>query len=112
MFLSDEGRDVLKFEVRDSSLHGKGAFAVKTIRKGSLIGTYEGRPTKRNGAHVLWLEEDDGSWSGLKVTNDLRFVNHSRRPNAEPCGTELYALRTIRAGEEITFDYGDDFSDL
>ena len=100
------------YEVRKSPLHGKGLFAVKTIRKGTLIGEYEGTLTKRNGLHVLWLQDEDDSWTGLKVTNDMRFVNHSRKPNAEPWGTTLYALKTIRPGEEITFDYGEDFADV
>ena len=38
--------------------------------------------------------------------NELRYVNHSRKPNASFYGDELEALRAIRPGEEITHDYG------
>ncbi len=34
-----------------------------------------------------------------------RFLNHSCRPNAEFVGRQLIAIRPIRTGEEITFDY-------
>ena len=36
----------------------------------------------------------------------LRFLNHSRTPNVEFDGPELYAMRDIAPGEELRFDYG------
>ena len=100
------------YEVRRSPLHGKGLFATERIEKGVLIGRYLGRPTRRNGRHVLWMQDDEGAWHGLRVENEMRFVNHSRRPNAIVYGDELYARKVIRPGDEITFDYGTDFADL
>lgn len=100
------------YEVRESPLHGKGLFATERIPKGRLIGRYEGQPTRRNARHVLWMQDEDGQWHGLRVLNDMRFVNHSRRPNAVVYGTEIFAKKAIRPGEEITFDYGKDFADL
>ena len=41
-----------------------------------------------------------------------RFVNHSRRPNANFDGEELVALRPILLGEEITHNYGEDWGDV
>ena len=92
--------------VDDSSIHGKGLFAVQPLLKGQKIGTYDGRMTQEDGMHVLWMEEDDGSWTGCDGTNSLRFLNHSDAPNAEMDGLECYALEDIGAGEEITIDYG------
>jgi hypothetical protein len=38
--------------------------------------------------------------------NRLRFLNHAKDPNAEFDGFDLYALRAIAVGEELTIDYG------
>jgi SET domain-containing protein len=42
---------------------------------------------------------------GRRGLNLLRYLNHAERPNAEFDGFDLYALKNIRAGEEITFNY-------
>lgn len=90
-----------------STIHGTGLFARKTIRRGTHIGTYEGPRVRTDGRYVLWVQED-GRPIGRKGTNELRFLNHSDRPNAEFDGFELYAVRTIRPGEEITINYHPD----
>jgi len=95
-------------EVAESGIHGLGVFAARRLRKDALIGTMEGRPTQRNNDHVLWIEDDDGTVRGLEPWNELRFTNHSDTPNAVFYGPELYALRAIAPGEEITFDYNGD----
>ncbi len=53
--------------------------------------------------------EGEGSYRGVKVANQLRYLNHSRTPNAEFEGAELYAIRAIKPDEEITLDYGHEF---
>jgi uncharacterized protein len=99
--------------VRSSHIHGLGLFAARSIRKGTLIGIYDGPETRRDGMHVLWVyEEDDRQWIGREGRNALRYLNHSSSPNAEFDGYQLYALRNIRAGEEITFDYGEEWEDI
>ncbi|KAA3614440.1 MAG: SET domain-containing protein [Planctomycetota bacterium] len=100
------------YVVKESSIHGRGLFARKAIPSGTRVGTMTGRPTQRDGRHVLWVYEDDGSCAGLRVQNDLRFANHSQRPNTELDGFDLFALRRIRKGEEITFHYGDDWEQV
>ena len=92
-------------EVKRSPIHGRGLLAREAIAKGTVIGKLEGHRTQRNGAYVLWLNQQEG----LRVTNSLRFVNHSNQPNAayfDDC--TLTALSNIRAGEEITHDYEGD----
>lgn len=96
------------YAVAVSPIHGRGLFARRPITKGTLIGVYEGERTDDNGPYVLWVD-DDGHEYGIDGRNDLRFVNHSPRPNAVFEGEHLRALRTIRSGEEITFYYGDEF---
>ncbi len=94
------------FYVADSPIHGKGLFAARDIPKDTLLGVVQGVPAKRNGPYVLWLA--DGR--GIRVQCDLRFINHSDKPNAAYFDTlEVMTLRRIRRGEEITHDYGEDF---
>ncbi|MCA9509722.1 MAG: SET domain-containing protein [Myxococcota bacterium] len=101
-----------RIRVGPSPRHGTGVFARARIRTGARIGAFEGRPTRRDGPHVLWLVDDDGSAEGLLVENELRYLNHSRRPNAEIDGTDLYALRNIQPGAEILIHYGADWNDV
>ena len=89
-----------------SVIHGKGLFASRHFSGGQLIGVYEGETVTEDGMHVLWVEEDDGQWTGHNGNNQLRYMNHSNDPNAEMDGVECYAARPIAAGEEITIDYG------
>jgi SET domain-containing protein len=91
--------------VAKSAIHGNGLFARIPIPKGSYIGSYKGPNAKRNGTYVLWVIGERGEATGRSGRNQLRFLNHSARPNAYFDGFDLYALRTIRPDEEITFDY-------
>ena len=96
----------------ESPIHGKGLFAAVEIEKDEYIGRYRGPRAKRDGRYVLWVEEEDGELYGVSGRNVLRFLNHSTRPNAEFDGEELYALKRIREGDEITFHYGDEWADV
>lgn len=96
-----------KIRVRRSRIHGRGVFATSRIRRGSRIGRFEGTPTDRDGAYVLWVLGEDDVFRGIRGTTPLRFLNHSSTPNAEFREDELYALRTIEPGEEITCHYGE-----
>ena len=96
----------------ESSIHGTGLFARRAIPAGTYIGTYWGPEAKRNGRYVLWVNDDpadDEAWQGRSGRNLLRWLNHSADCNAEFDGYDLYALRDIQPGEEITFYYGDEF---
>ena len=67
-----------------SDIHGRGIFARRRIAKGELIGIFEGvRSTDESHAHLLWVAEEDDSFWSLRVTNKLKYINHSPRPNAE-----------------------------
>lgn len=95
-----------KLFVKSSDIHGKGLFAGEAIAAGEYIGTFRGPATTVDGAHVLWLVDDDGSSEGRRGTGTLKYLNHAGRPNAEFHDWELYAIRDIAEGEEITIDYG------
>jgi SET domain-containing protein len=100
-----------KICVRRSSIHGSGVFAEQCIRRGNLIGRYEGRRTRSNGTYVLWVVDKKDRVLGIEGTGELRFLNHAPQPNAEFRFDRLFALRTIQCGEEITCHYGDDYFD-
>ncbi len=98
--------------VGTSTIHGRGLFAADDIPADTLILTIDGRPTDEDGEHVIWFHGDDGSLEGFEITNDARFVNHASEPNAIFVDDELWSLRTIPAGEEITHHYGEDWAHL
>jgi hypothetical protein len=101
----------VKIEVRPSRIHGLGVFAKKRIVRRERIGSYLARPTRRNGAYVLWVEDEGiGTVQGYNGFGRLRYLNHSMEPNSAFDGLELFALRPIRPGEEITIHYGDEWS--
>lgn len=106
-------------EVKPSTIHGKGVFARTRIpqrRKigeltGQIITIREARRRAKGAAVVAIVEFDDGM--ALDATDDtcMRFINHSCGPNTYmrriSRRVEFYALRPIRAGEELTCDYGE-----
>ena len=99
----------MKVEVRSSPIHGMGVFATHTIRRGERIGRYVGYRTQRDGRYVLWVPGSKDEWKGYRGYGRLRFLNHRSDPNSDFRGTDLYAIRTIRPGEEITFHYGEEW---
>lgn len=110
-------------EVRESRIHGKGVFARKRFparRKigeltGELISIREARRRAKRSDVVTIVEFEDDK--ALDVANDpcLRYVNHSCAPNTflrrANRRVELYTLREIRPGEELTCDYGETHHD-
>jgi len=110
------------FVVRGSGVHGKGAIALKTIRKGTRLVEYVGEhispaesdrrydDTKVKNHHTFLFSVDnrkviDATFGG----NEARFINHSCDPNCdaiiEKRRVYIEANRTIRPGEELAYDY-------
>jgi SET domain-containing protein len=88
--------------VKQSKIHGRGLFATKFIRKGTVIGSVEGRRTTKDGPYVLWLD----ARKGIEVFNELKFINHSDQANAVYYDDlTVVALVGIQAGEEVTHHY-------
>lgn len=113
-------------KVKNSNLHGKGVFATKNIAKGTTIFEYLGdriTPEQADEKANL-MDYDDPSHTfffsisnGMVIDggvngNDARFINHSCEPNCEAqeneTGDHVYivALKNIKSGDELTFDYG------
>lgn len=98
--------------VAESPIHGRGCFARRALQKGEWIGAYEGESTMDDDTYVLWVDDGDAEtevWRGVDGRNELRYMNHSARANAEFVGLDLFALRDIQPGEELTFHYGEDW---
>ncbi|GDX11488.1 SET domain-containing protein-lysine N-methyltransferase [Verrucomicrobiota bacterium] len=104
-------------EFRDSGIHGMGGFARCRIRKGTPLIEYVGdKITKAEAATrveadnpFIFCLDDQCDVDGDVTWNPARFLNHSCEPNAEAeiFGDQIWimALRDIRPGEEITFNY-------
>jgi hypothetical protein len=104
---------------------GLGLFATAPIEKRTVIIIYRGvriptseaRKYERRYASK-YMFEINSRWTidGSNRRNIARYVNHSCRPNAESDLIEgkivLRAIKTIRPGEEITYDYGQEYFDL
>jgi uncharacterized protein len=104
------------------SATGLGLFATKPIASGAPIVSYRGpripsgeaqERERRHGAKYMFELNRHWTIDGSPRWNLGRYANHSCRPNAEPVARKgrltLRALRPILPGEEITFDYGDEY---
>jgi uncharacterized protein len=117
------GRPRRAYAVRHSPIHGRGVFATRTIRKGADIIEYRGRRISMEEAddlpdsdpdnpfHTFLFELNDGRVIDAGVRgNAARWINHSCQPNCVPYEDDegrvfIEAKRTIRAGEELSYDY-------
>ena len=97
--------------VAKSAIHGRGLFAACDIPADSFILRIEGKPTQREGMHVIWYEDEEGE-HGFRITNEAQFVNHSNKANAAFYELDLWSLRAIRKDEELTHNYGESWADL
>jgi len=100
---------------------GLGLFATGTIKKRAFIAEYKGRRLRNEEAEKLeargnrYLYEINSRWTidGTTRRNIARYANHSCRPNAESHHLNgkiiLRAIKIIKPGDEITYDYGRDY---
>ena len=109
-----------KYAVRRTST-GLGLFALEPIPAGRRIIEYTGPlvsneevARRRTGKYFFGVNT---KWSidGTPRSNTARYINHSCRPNAEAIVTGrrvwIWSKRRIKAGEEITYDYGKEYFD-
>ena len=110
------------FDVRQSGIQGKGAFATTKIRKGQRIIEYTGERISNDEADDRYDETHmrrhhtflftltarkvvDGAING----NESIYINHSCDPNCEAVIEDgrifIEAVRTIQPGEELVYDY-------
>ena len=115
--------DSRRIQTRRSGVHGKGVFARVDIPAGETIIEYVGEiiswkealrrhphdPSDPNHTFYFHIDETrviDALYGG----NSSRWINHSCAPNCEADEQDgrvfIKALRNIKAGEELNYDYG------
>ena len=116
--------------VRRSAIHGNGVFAARDLPKGTEVIEYRGRRithkqadnhnegTPESGHTFLFTLNDKYVIDGNDEGNEARWINHSCAPNCQGFLIEdeggnlkkdrvvIEAIRPIKAGEELTYDYG------
>lgn len=119
-----------KIQARRSKIHGTGVFAVADIKKGDFIIEYKGlvrshaevdsayEADDETGHTFLFTLNDDYVLDANIDGNDARWINHSCEPNCESSHVEhaggdatkdrivIEAARDIKAGEELSYNYG------
>ena len=115
---------------RQSPIHGNGVFASRDLPKGVRVIEYKGRRLTHSQANRMYANDSDSGHTFLFTLNekflidggdggnDARWINHSCAPNCEAWVIEnkqgdklrdrvvIETRRAIRAGEELTYDYG------
>ncbi|HEY9134000.1 MAG TPA: SET domain-containing protein-lysine N-methyltransferase [Dyella sp.] len=115
---------------RRSPIHGNGVFAVEPIAKGEFVIQYRGTLTTNDEADELYGDGGETGHTFLFTLNDdyiidanrkgntARWINHSCDPNCQALIEEsdsgdprkdkviIEAIRKIKPGEELTYDYG------
>ena len=107
----------------NSKIHGLGGFAKTLIPAGTRVIEYVGEKISKQESvrrceasnHYVFALNEREDLDGDVDWNPARFINHSCAPNCEVewDGGHIWivAKRGIKAGEEITFNYGYDLVD-
>jgi SET domain-containing protein len=121
-------------QVRQSHIHHKGVFASRDIPEGTKIIEYVGEKITKHESDiraekVLNQAKNDNNKGAVYIFtlnkrydidgnvswNTAGIINHSCDPNCEAIDFRghiwICAMRDIKAGEELTYNYGYDFVD-
>lgn len=106
--------------VQPSRIDGQGAFAAEDIParrkigeiRGESISVREARRRAKGAARIMIVElSERRAIDASRSADPLRYTNHSCQPNAvlriRQGRVELYAMREIECGQEITVNYGE-----
>ncbi len=119
-----------KLVTRRSSIHGNGVFAGDALVKGERLIQYKGKLRTHAQVDNAYGSDDETGHTFLFTLNDkyvidanidgnsARWINHSCSPNCESVTVEdpkgdpkkdrvfIESSRAIKAGEELTYNYG------
>ena len=114
-----QNKDLEQFVfVKNSSLHGKGIFTSVDIPKDKItmpiIGEViscddcERREEEENNVYIFW---NGDTYIDTAMTDKIKYINHNCNFNCDVIERDenslsLIAYRNIKAGEELTIDYG------
>lgn len=102
------------------SASGFGIFAVEEIPAHRFVIEYWGKLVRSEkadeiGGRYLFDLENGKTILGGTRKNIARYANHACRPNAEVRISKnrvyLYSTKRIKAGDEVTYDYGKEYFD-
>ncbi len=115
-------RKNLPFEIRKSSLQGRGAFATRPIPSGTRLIEYTGQRLTQKQADARYPDDDIGRHHTFLFSidddvvidaavrgNKARFINHSCDPNCDAMVDDsrlwIETIRDVKRGEELAYDY-------
>ena len=107
----------LPYKIGRSSA-GLGLFATEKITKGSFVIEYTGEKittaqANERGGKYLFTLNSRFTIDGKGRENTARYLNHSCHPNCEARiergHINIYAIRQILPGQELTYDYGEEY---
>lgn len=105
------------FNVKHSSA-GLGLFAARDFSRDDFLIEYVGKTltpaqADERGGKYLFTINSRKIIDGTPRYNIARYINHSCKPNAEAViesgHIRIYAIKKIREGEEISYDYGKEY---
>ena len=114
------------YKVKKSKIDKNGLYAICDIKKGTKIIEYKGKiitakqsetnPKFDNGKAIyLFNINKRFDLDGDFKFNTARLINHSCDPNCEVFGEGMkiwiYAMKNIKRGEELSYDYGFSFDE-
>tara|TARA_A100001015_G_scaffold318820_1_gene439827 strand:+ start:2152 stop:2604 length:453 start_codon:yes stop_codon:yes gene_type:complete len=109
------------YKIKKSNIDNRGLYANRNIKDGTKIIEYKGKiVTKKKVEEDSKFDNDKAIYlfnlnkrydlDGDFKFNTARLINHSCNPNCEVAGVGLkvwvYAIRNIKKGEELSYDYG------
>ena len=109
------------YKIKKSNIDNRGLYANADIKDGTKIIEYKGKiVTKKKVEEDSKFDNDKAIYlfnlnkkydlDGDFRYNTARLINHSCNPNCEVSGIGLkvwvYAIRDIKKGEELSYDYG------
>tara|TARA_A100001011_G_scaffold22942_1_gene22955 strand:- start:108 stop:560 length:453 start_codon:yes stop_codon:yes gene_type:complete len=109
------------YKIKKSNIDNRGLYANQDIKDGTKIIEYKGKivtkkkveeDSKFDNEKAIYLFNLNKKYDldGDFRYNTARLINHSCNPNCEVSGVGLkvwvYAIRNIKKGEELSYDYG------
>ena len=120
--MRDGTHEEMPFEIRESPIQGRGAFATRPIPAGTRLIEYAGQrltpaeadarypdvPGERHHTYLFAIDDDvviDAAVNG----NAARFINHSCAPNCDAVIDDgriwIETIRDVMPGDELAYDY-------
>ena len=111
-------KSIYKFAIKRTA-HGLGFITLEPIPAGKRIIEYTGplisneEVERRHWGKYFFEVNTKWSVDGTPRSNTARYINHSCAPNAEAIISGrrvwIWSKRRIKAGEEVTYNYGKEY---